>query len=267
MRLILECHSQIICLDEPASYRALAERSIPERKKCKRIGFKIPRWTEQLDSDFLTDEGEPYQATRIYRGQHIIFLLRDVRDTVGSMLKLKAGSRSWLEVWPQSILAGKVRRDRAFCKTYASELRYIDNCPDPLIATAALYWKYKTKPFFRYRARGYPILGVSYEELVGTPEAVLREICEFLEVPWEPNLLNHPEFWHSETFDNGLTVGDTDPRRAIHTQSVGSWREVLTHAQVDILMDVAGDVVKSCQERKPLVSRHRSSASRAASGG
>src|SRR5437016_4600645 len=48
MRLVLECHSKILCFGEVRGYQALAnnERTIPYGKEI--VGFKIPRWTEQF---------------------------------------------------------------------------------------------------------------------------------------------------------------------------------------------------------------------------
>src|SRR3989442_1785108 len=48
MRLVLECHSKILCFGEVRGYQALTnnERTIPSGKQI--VGFKIPRWTEQF---------------------------------------------------------------------------------------------------------------------------------------------------------------------------------------------------------------------------
>lgn len=53
LRLVLESHSSIISIDEPASYELLSNNKKLEIKKKnlkekKWIGFKIPRFTEQI---------------------------------------------------------------------------------------------------------------------------------------------------------------------------------------------------------------------------
>jgi len=251
MRLILECHSQVFCFDEFRSYRLLGERALPEGLASVNVGFKIPRWTEQLDEKDLWDEGESARASRIYSGQKIVFLLRDVLDTLASMLKLKTGEKSWLTAWPPLIVDAKVRANPVFRSEFQAELQAIRDSSEPMIATAALYWKYKTLSFFRYRDQGYPILGVHYEQLVREPEAVLRQVCEFLEIEWQPGLLNHPAFSHEETFSDGLTVGGTNPHLRIHAGSVGHWPAYLTPDQARIISTIAGDL----QTRVSLLSR------------
>ena len=65
MRLILECHDQVSCFDELRSYGALAERPLLQDLAGRKVGFKIPRWTEQLDAENLWDEGQsPPPASR-----------------------------------------------------------------------------------------------------------------------------------------------------------------------------------------------------------
>jgi hypothetical protein len=243
MRLILECHDQISCFDELRSYDVLAQRPLLRDLAGRKVGFKIPRWTEQLDAEDLWDEGLPVRASRIYFGQKIVFLLRDPRDTLASMIKLEAGETSWLNTWPPRILGAKVRENPAFRDEFQSELTAIHNSSDPAIATAALYWKYKTLSFFRYRELGYPVLGVHYDQLVRQPETVLRRVCEFLEIEWQSGLLDHPAFSHGETFNDGLTVGGTDPHLRIHARSVGHWPAHLTLDQERIVLCVAGDVL------------------------
>jgi hypothetical protein len=261
MRLILESHSQVTCFDEFTSYRMLQEGVLPESPSDKIVGFKIPRWTEQLDEEELWDEGEPARSSRIYFGQKIVFLLRDARDTLASMLKLETGETSWLADWPPRIIEAKALASPSFRKEFQAELTAIRNSAEPMIATAALYWKYKTLSFFRYREQRYPILGVGYEQLVREPETTLRQVCRFLEIDWQPGLLNHPAFSHGETFGNGLTVGGTDPHLGIHAHSVGHWPVWLTFDQTKIISAIAGDLqtrvlLTSSGDGKPVFSGH-----------
>ena len=47
-----------------------------------------------------------------------------------------------------------------------------------------------------------PGLTVRYEELTAAPEPVVRELCEFLGVPFEPKMLDYGDFDHA-----GFTPG------------------------------------------------------------
>lgn len=48
-----------------------------------------------------------------------------------------------------------------------------------------------------------PGLTVRYEDLVTTPETVMRDVCAFLEVAWEPQMLNYGEHDHG-TYEAGI---------------------------------------------------------------
>ena len=57
--------------------------------------------------------------------------------------------------------------------------------------------------------QAHPGLTVRYEELASDPERVTREICAFLGVEWEPDMLNYGEYDHGR-FKPGL--GDWSPK-------------------------------------------------------
>jgi hypothetical protein len=231
MRLVLEAHSKIECFDEIEAYSLLAGLGSPTFRK-PILAFKIPRWTEQLDLPLLWDYGLPERAQRIYSGQKILFMVRDVLDTVSSMLKLKIAGQTWLEHYGIPILQAKAAQDKRFAQQFSKELETIQRAHDPSISVAALYWKYKTEALLGYFQKGYPVLPIYYEDLTRQPEVQLREVCRFLNVAWEDSLLDHPRIVHREVFENGLTVGDTDPKRSIDRTSVGQWRQHLTEEQV-----------------------------------
>lgn len=107
LTLLLECHPEVFCFDELDSYRVLSSSQFGDTISEPRVGFKVPRWAEQLDCEVLRDFGLPYEGRRIYQGQKILFLVRDYRDAISSMLKLSvqpavAAGRSsgrWLRMY------------------------------------------------------------------------------------------------------------------------------------------------------------------------
>lgn len=242
MRLVLECHPDVFCFDETRGYQVLA-REAADGPAGKTVGFKVPRWTEQLAEAVLADEGLAERAARFYAGEPVVFMVRDARDTAASMMKLDAGSGSWLDVYGRSILEAKTRQP-AFARRYAREIGLLREAGDSRASVAALYWKYKTAAYFDYKARGWPVLGVGYEALVARPEPWLRAVVGFLGLAWHPALLDHPAVPHAEVEPCGFTVGRTDPKRAIDGGSVGRWREVLTPVQVGQIDAVAGDLME-----------------------
>jgi len=250
-KLILECHSRICCFDEVLAYGLLAAHRVETPAGKTRIGFKIPRWTEQLADERLQDEGLPEVAACFYTGQPIIFVLRDVRDTAVSMLKFRLGDQSWLETWGQRVLEWKITQDSTFRERYQPELKLRAQAQHPLAATGALYWKYKTAAFFEYRSRRWPVLGLPYRWLVSNPLPVLRKVCQFLRVPWESALLNHPACPHGELREHGLAVGGSDPSRRIDTGSLDQWRTYLSPDQVGEILEIAGDLQQRIDELYP----------------
>ncbi|HZT83276.1 MAG TPA: sulfotransferase, partial [Gemmataceae bacterium] len=148
LRLVLECHPLVACYDEDTAYKALQEgcRCPPPGKRL--AGFKIPRWTEQLGEPVCRDEGLAETAAGLYQGEPLVFVLRDVRDVVASMHKLRMTERqTWLEFCARPILEAKLRRPE-FRERYAPEIAALRACGDSPFAAGALYWKYKTQSVF-----------------------------------------------------------------------------------------------------------------------
>ncbi len=242
MRLVLESHPDIACLDETTSYDVLADTiEAPVSAKLRR-GFKVPRWTEQLGRDVAWDFGLPVEARHLYRGEPIVFLIRDVRDTVASMISLDLGRSSWLDAWGRPILEDKIARDPGFADRFAPEIARLRASGDDPASVGALYWLYKNRCVLDYRARGWPIVPVRYEALAADPEPSLSRIVEALGLPWDSGLLAHPSRPHSEVFADGRTVGGTDPSRPIDDASVGRWRSVLSDAQERAILEMVGDL-------------------------
>jgi hypothetical protein len=239
MRLILEGHPDVFCYDELKGYAAL-QKGVADLPDVPLIGFKIPRWTEQLTQQVLFDDGPEGFCDHFYRGEKILFLQRDVRDTIASMLKLKAGESNWCEIWVPRIIDAKVVHDETFRTRYSAELDVIESSDRRLIGLAALYWKYKTESFFAYRNHGFPVLAVSYERLVANPRRALEMVCAHLRIPFVENLLRHHELKHSELFENGLAVGNTDPAQPIQSDSLGQHQRFLTDEDIDIIARVVG---------------------------
>jgi hypothetical protein len=235
LRLILEGHPDVVCYDELKAYAILKNPVVENLSPARLIGYKLPCWAEQLTRPVLFDEGAEGFCNNFYRGEKILFLQRDVRDTIASMLKLNAGRGSWCETWAPRIIYAKVAREEIFRWRYARELSIIKDLGSPLVGFAALYWKYKNDAFFEYQREGLPVLPVSYEELVTNPRPVLQSVCSHLSISFHKNLLKHHELPHGELFENGLTVGNTNPATPIQPGSVGQWAQFLSAEDLRII--------------------------------
>jgi hypothetical protein len=243
VRLILESHSKIFCFDERTAYDVLAGSSYQVPPEKELLGFKLPRWTEQFKDPYLTDFPTLMNPVpRFYAGEPIIFLLRDVLDTAASMLTLRLpGQQIWIEQWGVPSLKYRYARSETFRTRYQGDMQRVRASRHPNAAYAALYWKYKTAAFFEYLEEGWPVLGVRYEDLVTRAGPQIKRMVESLQVPWEQALLDHAAAEHGELFETGLTVGLTDPKRAIDTASLGTGQR-LSVEDVDQIMAIAGEL-------------------------
>jgi hypothetical protein len=240
MRLALDSHHLVSCIDEPDSYRVIAEARRPESVKAL-VGVKVPCLTEQFGDDRMWDRRLLPPTPNPYRLQPLIFLIRDVRDTVASMRSLVVGGRSWVWRSARPTVLAKRRRDPAFADRYRAWLRLADD-PDDDIGIGAFYWHFKTDVLRDYRARAWPLLVVRYEDLVTQPAVELQRVCEFLEIPWDPDVLAHHRHGHDGLLPSGLATGNTDPARPIDADSMGRWQRILSAAEAERVVALAGEL-------------------------
>jgi len=249
LRLVMECHPDVYVFDEMVAYKILAGQSfdVPSEKSVH--GFKIPRWAECLADEHVWDEGIAEEVQNLYRGEPIVFMIRDVRDTIASMRKLAmSATETWLDFCAKPILQAKFERTPLGLR-FADEWDRVRASGDSPVLIGALYWKYKTAALLDYQRRGFPVFPVRYEKLVSEPEPVLRRMCRFLNLSWDSRLLEHPKLAHTEVFDNGTVMGNTDPKRAIDTTSVEQWREWLTAEEEEAVLELVGDLNNIAREK------------------
>jgi hypothetical protein len=239
MRLILECHSRIECVDEGSAYHILAGSIEPPRTR-PLLGFKVPCITEQFADAVLWDAVAMPETRNPYRRQPLIFMVRDVRDTIASMLALPVAGRSWLDVHLMQTLEAKRARGGAFVARYGEALAALRHARRPDLAAGAFYWRYKAEALYDYRDLGFPVLLIRYEDLVAQPKTELLRVCDFLGVGWEPALLEHWRAPHGEVDHAGFAIGRTHARRPIDGLSVERWRAVMQDEDVAEVVAFAG---------------------------
>jgi len=236
----------VFCYDEGNGYRALKHKEKTDSKNIDLVGYKIPRWTEQLDFDWVYDAGHGIWSPRFYAGEPLIFMLRDVRDVVASMTSLNYGSKNWWEGWGVERLLAHLD-SQTFRDFFSEEINKIGEVRKNLSAAASLYWKFKTHAFFNYTRQSWPVLPVLYEKLVSQPETEIRRIITFLKLPWDDAVLSHWQQSHSEVDADGKAVGQTISSRPIDSMSLGKWRKVLSGAEVESIESIAGALNESLQ--------------------
>lgn len=247
MRLVLECHSEVQCCDESSSYNVLRGVASPARLR-PRLGLKVPCITEQLASPswwdyYLIREG----LRNRYCGQPIVFMVRNVADTVSSMSDLRIegepwNGAAWTEGYLIPALRGKIVNEARFRQRYGAEITKLRDCKHPGLARAAFYWRYKCDALVDYLQLKYPVLVVRYEDLVAHPRLELLRVCGFLQIPWEEGLLHHASAQHTDLRDDGRTIGGTDPTRPIDSASVDRSCSEFDEEQLTEILSMAGEM-------------------------
>jgi hypothetical protein len=243
LRLALECHPAISCFDEVVAYQRLSRKLDTEIRAESGIrlhGFKIPRFSEQLLWPVCIDP-DYGEFPSFYHGEKVIFVVRDVLDTVSSMLSLPTDQGvSWLEYYGRSILSFMFERDRVCeeVRLLASE-NPIHSLPIHLVG--GLYWMNKNAGLLQLIEQSAPVMGCSYEQIVKSPKSKLRDICDFLEVDWNDEVLDHPSHEHDELDAHGLAIGNTDPKRSIDEKSVGRHSRIISNMASQEILSITAE--------------------------
>ncbi len=245
VRLILEAHPEVACLDERDAYRVLLPprspnpRPSPESPPAELLVLKIPRFCEQL---LRREMADPEYGTfpSFYAGEPVLFLLRDPRDVVSSMRSLPTGDggMTWLDRYGPEMLRFHLQRRGE--EVSGSLRETLDRSGWAPHVVGAVYWVLKNAPASEYVAAGLPVRLVIYEDLVADPEPLLRRAAGFLGIRWDDALLAHHAAEHDQLRPDGRTIGLSDPRAPIHQRSVGRYRDDLTDAEAGEVMEVAG---------------------------
>ena len=253
LRLILESHSDIACKDEPGCYEILSdgnklENLVNTTSGKKWIGFKIPRFAEQLGNETVYDYGTPNVTKpfkNFYRGEPVIFIIRDVRDAVCSMMDLKADEKPWVKRWAMPIIDYWIENSKEFRTIYSSEISKMRNSKYPDLATCSLFWKFKNASYFRYLELGFPMLKINYEELATSPRKVIISIMSFLGLDWQDALMTHHLVAHPETDKDDFAIGRTNSRNPISSFHISRYKQDLTEEQSNEILSISGDLMKS----------------------
>ncbi len=250
LRLMLDAHPNIRCFDEAVSYDLLrvgTEKQFPDIDE-NLVGFKIPRWGDILDSGFIPDMLDCPGSKQFYKREPVLFLLRDPRDVVASMLSLQFINGSWLEVVGLRDLMQRLQSSASARDEYKKELDFIFK-NESLAGGGALLWRMKTEAFLRYLDLGFPVLGVQYETLVSDSESILRKILNYLSCRWDPAVLEHHKKSHHEVNKDGLTVGHTAPNRPVDRSSVGRWQAILSDKDQEAVNLITADLARKISTR------------------
>jgi len=248
MRLILESHSKISCVDEHRAYEILSDKKLlnEELEKNQRkdwLCFKTPRITEQMTEPFLADIGINFRTQNNYKGSPIVFMNRNVLDTVASMKTLDQEGIIWLERWGKKTIDFWCDTTPGFKKLFKKELQVLEKAKHKQSVAGAIYWKYKTLACFNYESDSIPIIKIRYEDLVNNKKTIINQVLDFLKLDWEDSVLSHEKIPHAETDSEGITVGNNDTKIPINAASVNRYKKLLQKNEVAEILDVTRDLM------------------------
>lgn len=141
-----------------------------------------------------------------------------------------------LALFPRARIVHLVRDGRAV----ANSILPLDWGPNTVIR-AAPWWRTNVQEGLGLDRRPPPsqILRVRFEDLICAPEETVRRLCEALDLPFEPRMLQADGFQPPDyTASQHKMIGRRpDPERAIR------WGRELTPRQVEIFESLAGDLL------------------------
>lgn len=231
MRLILNSHPSIHCFDEWYGYKAIENNDYTNPKNAEIVGFKIPNWVD------LLVHSKKHRA--YYNNDPIIFMMRDVRAVIASMLTLPTGNGTWFAGAVSSI--NKWTTNKGCTPEFFAELAKTDTLTEPDYRKVAMFWRHKTSQYFNMIKLGWQVLPFNYENTVTRPMSCLKILCNFIEVPYHEDMLKHHQKEHDET-PGGKGGGDTDIKRAVDKSSLYKWKKVLTKSQEQAILETAGEL-------------------------
>lgn len=238
LHLMLDSHPEIHGIDE-ADYREEALQDYLSRPAyAPVVSFKLPARAHAVAA-----------LGRELPGLKVLWCLRDPRDVLASMLKLRLGVGP-LGAPPEDFLPWAVHPTGAeqeirhaleilpaeqALKEALARLAEITALPPAertraqAVFLGALCWRVKQALLMGYRQAGIRLWVVRYEALLAQPEAELARTLEFLGLAWHPDVLRHHELHH------GLATGLTDGARPLDRHNTGRWKTLLSEREVALI--------------------------------
>jgi hypothetical protein len=239
--LMLDSHTHISMVDETEYATNSPDDYLLKPDYPPAICFKLPMFVHSHKVIETCDKVK------------VLWCIRDPRDVVTSMVKLKMKGRnhemkkvnvSWavhprganFEIQPVlEKLDENTRKELDdYMKTFwevldkdVDERKYKD-----AVLLATLCWRMKNELPAIYKRKGIDLKIVQYEEIILNPKRTSKEILEFLELPWDQNVLSHHKF------HTGISVGNTDNTRPIDSENRNKWEGFLTNKHLKMIEEL-----------------------------
>lgn len=263
LRLMLDSHSQIAIPPET--------HFLPSVLSLGELGEVPPDRLAALVTSFFTWDDFGIEE-RIFRAELAGLQSFDIANGIRCFYRLYAdlhGKKRWgdktppyvnhlasiAECLPEAHIIHLIRDGRAV----AASRRHLGFGPGFAIRAQAEDWSGSIRAA-RAQARSCShYLEVRYEQLVRRPEATLRRVCDFLELPFELDMLSYhrgarlrlAEFRDWRTPDGDIVSRGND-RIAIHQRAlwppdptrIDIWRHKLDSEEIAVFESIAGDLLR-----------------------
>lgn len=262
LRLMLDSHPELTIPPEthfvPEMIR-LARRENTTRKRLVRAATDHPRWGDfGLDEAVLLErlqEVKPLTPAESIRVFYDLYAEKEGKPRWGDKTPRYMRAMPRIErALPEARFIHLIRDGRDVALSQAE--RALDG-EAPAITEVAERWRRRIETARQHAADlGDYYLEVRYEDLVGDPEAALRRICEFIELPYHAAMLDYHERAATRLteMDRDLGTGENGPvrtgneRLAGHamtteppsTDRCGRWRDEMSEIDEAEFERVAG---------------------------
>lgn len=235
---MLDSHSSISSIDEMYFDTYKLDAYLTNRNFHPHVLLKLPTIAHEVN------------GIRKLKNVKVIWCIRDPRDVVLSMVKLKIGTHR-LEPWVTHPLGG-MREIQCCANMVGLNLsprhldffkRYIDlsrGAPQldmsDAVFSGALCWRLKNELLELYDLVGISYKIVYFESLVKDPMGVMEGVLKFIGLPWDDRVLAH------HLLHKGLSVGNTDNTRPVDSTVAGKWKKELSAESVKIIKSVCSEI-------------------------
>ena len=242
--LILDSHPHITGVDEIDFSPHLIKTYLTANEYHPNVALKLPQYASSMD--FI--KSIPSLTT--------LWCIRDPRDVVVSMTRLQlklrpTGSVSWA-VHPRggplaikNALSTLGRETRRQLRDQIDKLERILGKPlsarsrADAVYVGALCWRVRNELLQVYDREKVSYRKVVYEELIEDPRKEVGEILDFLDLPWDEQVLQH------HLFHQGVSIGGTDTSRAIDPNNTGKWKGDLSEGELSCIAELCSPIASN----------------------
>ena len=177
------------------------------------------------------------QISRCFPDARVVYMLRDVRAVVASMLRLSRIPfvENQIRFFRQ---ASFIERD------FPEEWEALMDGGVSKAVKMALVARIKMSLAEKFEAVGIPVLRVSYEDLVLAPTTTVSGVTRHVGIPFDRRCLEHDQVLL------GSGPGGTDRARPIDGLSLEGWREELMPETVDSIWAAVGEFYEKLGYRR-----------------